>query len=71
MASKLILFIHGLGGDGRNTWAAFPDLIREDAYLKYYDTDFFNYPTSLFSPVGYATRTFSDFIYPKHKKWYA
>ena len=22
------------------------------------------------SPVGYAARTFSDFIYPKHKKWY-
>ena len=22
------------------------------------------------SPVGYVARTFSDFIYPKHKKWY-
>lgn len=49
MAKKLILFVHGLGGDGRVTWADIPDLINNDPDLHDYDTNFFNYPTSLFS----------------------
>jgi pimeloyl-ACP methyl ester carboxylesterase len=30
---KLVLFIHGLGGDADGTWKKFPDLIRADAEL--------------------------------------
>lgn len=35
---KLVLFIHGIGGDADSTWGKFPELIREDGELsKLYD----------------------------------
>ena len=35
---KLVLFIHGLGGDADTTWGKFPELIRADgALLELYD----------------------------------
>jgi pimeloyl-ACP methyl ester carboxylesterase len=47
--SKLILFIHGLGGSSSDTWGNFPELIKSSSELKgYYDVDFFDYPSVLF-----------------------
>jgi hypothetical protein len=54
MKEKLILFVHGLGGDGKSTWRernrpGFPDLIRDDENLNsQFDVEFYQYPTSLF-----------------------
>ena len=49
MKSRLILFIHGLGGNGRSTWQSFPKLIETDAHLpRDNHIAFYNYPTSLF-----------------------
>lgn len=46
---KLILFIHGLGGDSRKTWGKFPMLIEGDKDLSCsYNLDFYSFPTSLF-----------------------
>ncbi len=43
---KLILFIHGLGGD-EETWGKFPELISSDENLKKFDVKIYTYPTSL------------------------
>jgi HAD superfamily phosphoserine phosphatase-like hydrolase len=48
MSSRLILFVHGLGGDPHITWGNFPDLIRSDKDLQGYDVASFSYPTSLY-----------------------
>ena len=46
---KLILFIHGLGGDSRKTWGKFPVLIEKDNDLsKNYYVGYYSFPTSLF-----------------------
>jgi hypothetical protein len=46
---KLILFIHGLGGDSRKTWGKFPVLIEKDNDLsKNYYIGYYSFPTSLF-----------------------
>jgi hypothetical protein len=48
MKSRLILFIHGLGGNGQRTWRTFSNLIKADARLPLEnDIDYYNYPTSL------------------------
>jgi triacylglycerol esterase/lipase EstA (alpha/beta hydrolase family) len=47
--TKLILFIHGLGGTADGTWKKFPQLLREDASLAdHYDVATFEYPTGAF-----------------------
>ncbi len=51
--SKLLLFVHGLGGDGQATWRGadrgFLELIKADPELSsQYDVAFFDYPTSGF-----------------------
>ena len=33
MSKQIVLFIHGLFGDSRDTWGAFPDLVRSDPEL--------------------------------------
>ena len=43
MAKGLILFVHGLGGDGQLTWGDFPKHIAADSSLKAYDVAFFEY----------------------------
>jgi predicted alpha/beta hydrolase family esterase len=53
MKEKLILFVHGLGGDGKSTWRGFPNLIQDDEYLNsQFDVEFYQYPTWLFSFFG-------------------
>src|SRR5688500_9350841 len=52
--TKLLLFVHGLGGDGLETWRGhergFLELIRDDPELpNQYDLAFFHYPTSGFA----------------------
>ena len=43
---KLVLFIHGLGGDAAGTWLKFPDLIKQDPELREnYDAESVQYPT--------------------------
>ncbi|HTV33864.1 MAG TPA: hypothetical protein VME69_12305, partial [Methylocella sp.] len=57
---KLVLFIHGLGGDADGTWQQFPELIRADAALAQlydvasvaYDTGFFGRQPSLAACAG-------------------
>ncbi len=46
---KLLLFIHGLGGDEK-TWGEFPRLIEDDRELKGFDVEIYTYPTSLIRP---------------------
>jgi hypothetical protein len=47
--TKLVLFIHGLGGTADGTWKKFPQLLREDAGLAdHYDVATFEYPTGAF-----------------------
>jgi hypothetical protein len=51
----LVLFIHGLGGDGQATWGLFPEFLRQDRDIDTrYELAFFSYPTTLwrhlFSP---------------------
>jgi len=54
MKSRLIMFVHGLGGAGESTWRGagrdgFPELIARDSALqREADVAFFEYPTSLF-----------------------
>ena len=46
--SRLVLFIHGLGGDEKTTWGKFPKLIAHDPELaKHYDVASFGYPTGI------------------------
>jgi pimeloyl-ACP methyl ester carboxylesterase len=55
MQKALLLFIHGLGGDGTSTWSkgdrpGFLDLVQADESLKrQFDVRVYSYPTSLFS----------------------
>ena len=44
--SKLILFVHGLGG-GENTWGDFETLIAQDSRFGSFDVEFYGYRTSL------------------------
>ena len=46
MAKRLVLFVHGLGGDPAGTWKRFPDLVRSDDELSAFDIGHFDYPTS-------------------------
>jgi hypothetical protein len=52
--SRLVMFVHGLGGAGRDTWRlpgqnGFPELVASDRVLQQEaDFVFFEYPTSLF-----------------------
>jgi len=54
MRNKLILFVHGLGGNPIKTWGIFPDLLNSDNDINSdYEIDHFDYPTSLFRfPFG-------------------
>jgi HAD superfamily phosphoserine phosphatase-like hydrolase len=74
----LILFVHGLGGDGPGTWGDFPRHIAADARLAEYDVGFFEYPTAVlkFKPwkryppiqtLGDALRTVIDNRYSTHR----
>jgi pimeloyl-ACP methyl ester carboxylesterase len=45
---KLIVFIHGLGGDPTGTWGNFSKLISEDSGLSSFTVTHYSYPTSLF-----------------------
>lgn len=46
MAKTLVLFVHGLGGDGSATWGSFPSLLREDLGIgPHVEVAVFNYPT--------------------------
>jgi HAD superfamily phosphoserine phosphatase-like hydrolase len=49
MSQGLILFVHGLGGDPKETWGSFAELIHGVPELQGYEVHFFSYPTSLFS----------------------
>lgn len=43
----LFVFVHGWGGDERDTWGNFRDFLEKDARLKDYKTISYGYPTSL------------------------
>jgi pimeloyl-ACP methyl ester carboxylesterase len=44
----LVLFIHGLGGSGEETWDKFPQFLRQDEeFARKYEIAFFSYPTML------------------------
>jgi pimeloyl-ACP methyl ester carboxylesterase len=44
----LLLFIHGLGGSGEETWDKFPQFLRQDEeFARKYEIAFFSYPTML------------------------
>ena len=58
MNTSAIIFIHGLGGNGKKTWGSFQELITSDPDLRKFDVLFFNYPTSLF-PLPFSKK------YPK------
>lgn len=64
--TKLLLFVHGLGGDGHATWRGvergFLELIRGDQELRnQYDVAFFSYPTSGFAiPLVTATPSIGE-----------
>jgi len=70
MKERLILFVHGLGGDAEETWRArgrdgFAELIAKDAALSSEaDVKFFSYPTSLlrlpFSSVAPSIRDLAE-----------
>jgi pimeloyl-ACP methyl ester carboxylesterase len=45
---SLVLFIHGLGGKGEETWDKFPELLlQDDEFARRYAIGFFSYPTML------------------------
>lgn len=49
MNKTLLLFIHGLGGNAKETWGEFPNLIGKDNSLHdNFEIGFYQYPTSLF-----------------------
>lgn len=48
MKSKFVYFVHGLGGEARETWGNFPSLIQSDPVFSDTDIGFFGFPTSLF-----------------------
>ena len=57
--TRLVLFIHGIGGSHASTFGRFADLLREDpAIAALYDTDAFDY-SSGFTAIGGAP-TISD-----------
>ncbi len=61
---KLLLFIHGLGGDEK-TWGNFPDIIENDDGFEGYDVEIYSYPTSLVRPkeiVAMATKAIPSSI---------
>lgn len=46
---KVVLFIHGLGGDSKKTWGKFPELIEKDKELdEKFGIEYYSFPTSLF-----------------------
>jgi HAD superfamily phosphoserine phosphatase-like hydrolase len=47
MAKGLLLFVHGLGGDGTATWGDFPKYIAAEPRLRDFDVGFFEYPTAI------------------------
>jgi triacylglycerol esterase/lipase EstA (alpha/beta hydrolase family) len=48
MTNRLVVFIHGLGGDPTDTWAKFPELLAADAKVtsRYSAIESFGYETS-------------------------
>ncbi len=54
MKKKLILFIHGLGGNPLKTWGKFPELLKSDMEIYHdFDIEHFSFPTSIFRfPFG-------------------
>jgi triacylglycerol esterase/lipase EstA (alpha/beta hydrolase family) len=70
---KLVLFIHGLGGDADGTWQKFPELMRADADITArYDVASVNYDTGLFgsqpplASVAAILKTEIDNRYPEY-----
>jgi pimeloyl-ACP methyl ester carboxylesterase len=45
---KLVLFVHGLGGDPTGTWGRFPELLSKEEEFEKLKVGHFSYPTSLF-----------------------
>lgn len=61
-SKKLLLFIHGLGGDNTN-WGAFPQLIDADIEIaSVYDHICFSYRTDKVPGLGYLRTLLSKFI---------
>ena len=58
MTKRLVVFLHGLGGDAVGTWAQFPELLREekDVTSRYSEIDSWQYATSALG----ATRSLSE-----------
>ena len=58
MTKRLVVFLHGLGGDAVGTWAQFPELLREDNDVasRYAKIDSWKYQTSV---VG-ETKSLND-----------
>lgn len=49
MTYRLVLFVHGLGGNPSATWGSFESLLSSDTDLDNVKVDYFSYPTSPFS----------------------
>lgn len=52
-----VVFVHGLGGDCKNTWGNFPRLIEADPQLPRLDIVSYGYDTSLYRRVGHDIKT--------------
>ena len=48
MNKKLVVFVHGLGGDPKGTWGAFESLLLADTELHGLSVAYFSYPTLIF-----------------------
>ena len=70
---KLVLFIHGLGGDAEGTWKIFPELIRADSKVAaLYDVKTFEYKTGLFgsqSPLALVAAELKTEIDNRYKDY--
>ncbi|HYX09841.1 MAG TPA: alpha/beta hydrolase, partial [Bacteroidales bacterium] len=73
---KLVIFVHGLGGDRIKSWGNFSELIRNNEVLNsLIDYDFYGFPTSLlripllskkFSSIQDLSLGLNTFIKNKH-----
>lgn len=48
VAKRMVVFIHGLGGDWEGTWGRFPSLLMDEPRIRRnFETSYYSYPTSV------------------------
>ena len=73
MANRIIVFVHGLGGDAVDTWALFPALLKHDHEIvsRYSGVETFQYATSILgasAPLSRVAHDLSVFIETKSRE---